>query len=68
MPEKNDPYEYLAKYVAKQGGDLHFGGTLKNVNFSDFRKSLGRIGRNEIVRSPAMEWRLFHLNNPKRKR
>lgn len=68
MSKKDDPYIYLAKYVAKQGGDLHFGGTLQNVNFSEFRKSLRRIGRKEIVRSPDLDWRLFHLNNPERKR
>lgn len=66
--KKDDPYSYVAKYVAKRGGDLHFGGTLKNVNFSEFRKSHRRIGRREIVRSPDLNWRFFHLNNPERKR
>lgn len=68
MSRKVDPYGYVAKYVAKRGGDLHFGGTLKDVNFSEYRKSLRRIGRKEIVRSPDMNWRFFHLNDPERKR
>jgi hypothetical protein len=67
MGKKDDPFAYVAKYVTKQGGDLHFGGTLQNVNFSEFRKSLRRHGT-EIVQSPNLNWRLFHLNNKGRKR
>lgn len=68
MSKQNDPFGYVAKYVAKQGGDLHFGGTLKDVNFSDFRKSIRWFGRKDIVRSANLGWRFFHLNNPRRKR
>lgn len=68
MSKKNDPFGYLAKYVTKKGGDLHFGGMLKNVNFSDFRKSLPRHGGKDIVRSANLDWRYFHLNHPRRKK
>lgn len=63
-----DPCAYVAKYVTKQNGEIHFGGTLANVNFSEYCKSLRQIGREEIVRSPNLDWRFFHLNNKERKR
>jgi hypothetical protein len=66
--KKDDPFGYVAKYVSKRGGDLHFGGTLANVNFSDFRKSLKRHGGEDIVRSVNLDWRFFHLNDPRRKK
>ena len=66
--KKDDPYGYVAKYVTKQGGDLHFGGTLAGVNFSDFRKTVRNIGRTEIVRSANLRRMYFHLNYPRRKR
>ncbi len=68
MSKKGDPYRYLAKYVCKEGGDLHFGGTLEGVNFSEFIKSRKAYGRKEVVVSANLDWRLFHLNNPRRKR
>jgi hypothetical protein len=68
MSKRNDPFTYVAKYVAKEGGDLHFGGTLQHVNFSDFRKSLRRHGRKEVVHSANLDWRFFHLNDPRRKK
>jgi hypothetical protein len=68
MSKKDDPYGYLAKYVTKQGADLHFGGTLANVNFSDFRRSLPSLGRTEIVRSANVSREYFHLNYPRRKK
>jgi hypothetical protein len=68
MCKKDGPFGYLAKYVTKKGGDLHFGGTLKNVNFSDFRKSIRRHGRKDIVHSANLGWRFFHLNDPRRKK
>ena len=68
MTEKGDAFTYVAKYVMKQGGGIHFGGTLKNVNFSEFRASLARYGRREIVHSDDLDWRFFHLNNPRRKK
>lgn len=67
MSKKGDPYLYVAKYVSKQGGDLHFGGTLGNVNFSEFRKSLAKRGT-DVVRSASMSRVHFHLNNPRRKK
>ena len=43
----------------------HFGGTLAGVNFSDYRKSLRRVGRKEIVKSPDLNSVFFHMNNPR---
>jgi hypothetical protein len=63
-----DAFTYVAKYVSKQGGDLHFGGTLSTVNFSEFRKSRRPYGRKQIVASPNLDWKFFHLNNPRRKK
>jgi len=68
MAKSGDPFTYVAKYVAKQGGDLHFGGTLQGVNFSEFRKTLRQLGRKEVVRSVNLDWRFFHMNNPRRKK
>jgi hypothetical protein len=68
MGKKEDPCRYVAKYVTKHGGDLHFGGTLGTVNFSEFRKSLSQLGRKQIVHSANLNWRFFHLNNPRRKK
>jgi hypothetical protein len=68
MSKKDDPFAYVAKYVTKQGGDLHFGGTLQTVNFSEFRKSLRAYGRKLIVHSANLDWRFFHLNDPRRKK
>ncbi len=68
MSKKGDPFSYLAKYVAKQGGDLHFGGTLQNVNFSEYRKSHGPLGRTQIVNSANLSRSFFHLNFPRRKK
>lgn len=68
MGKKDDPCSYVAKYVTKKGGDLHFGGTLQNVNFSDFRKSLRPYGRRDVVQSAYLDWRFFHLNDPRRKK
>jgi hypothetical protein len=65
---KGDPFIYLAKYVTKQGGELHFGGTLAGVNFSEFVKSRNAYGRKEIVTSANMGRPFFHLNNPRRKK
>ena len=66
--KKGDLFMYVAKYMTKQGGDLHFGGTLAGVNFSEFIKSRKAYGRKEIVLSANLDWRLFHLNNPRRKK
>jgi hypothetical protein len=68
MANKGDPFSYVAKYVTKQGGDLHFGGTLQNVNFSEFTKSRNAYGRKQVVRSANVDSRLFHMNNPRRKK
>jgi hypothetical protein len=68
MSKNGDPCGYIAKYVTKQRGDLHFGGTLRTVNFSEFRKSLSRLGRKQIVTSANLDWRFFHLNYPRRKK
>jgi len=68
MAEKRDPFAYVAKYITKQKGDLHFGGTLQDVNFSEFLKSLKAYGRKEIVKSPDLDSRFFHMNNPRRKK
>lgn len=68
VSKQNDPFTYLAKYVAKEGGDLHFGGTLQNVNFSEFRKSVRRIGCTEIVHSANLGKRFFHLTYSSRKK
>jgi hypothetical protein len=38
------------------------------VNFSEFRKSHRRCGRNEVVHSANLNWKFFHLNNPRRKK
>lgn len=68
-PRKNgDPFSYVAKYVTKQSGDFHFGGSLGGVNFSEFVKSRNAYGRRDIVRSANLNWELFHLNNPRRKK
>jgi hypothetical protein len=66
--KKGDPFIYLAKYVTKQGGGLHFGGTHAGVKFSEFIKSRKAIGRKEIVVSANLDWQLFHLNDPRRKK
>ena len=68
MAKQSDPFVYLSKYVTKRGGDLHFGGTLDGVNFSEHCKSLRRIGREEIVKSPDLNSAFFHMNNPRRKK
>ncbi len=68
MSKPPDPFAYVAKYVAKQGGDIHFGRTLKNVNFSEFRKSVRRHGRRDVVHSANLGWQFFHLNDPRRKK
>jgi hypothetical protein len=68
MGKKDNPFAYVAKYVTKQGGDLHFSGTLQNVNFSEFRKSHRRCGRKLVVRSADLNWKLFHSNDPRRKK
>jgi hypothetical protein len=68
MASRRDPCEYLAKYVTKQGGDIHFGGTFNGVNFSEFRKSRNAYGRREIVHSPNLPRHFFHMNNPRRKK
>ncbi len=68
MGKTGDPCSYVAKYVTKRGGDLHFGGTLRNVNFSEFRKSLSQVGRKEIVPSADLDWQFYHLNDPRRKK
>jgi hypothetical protein len=68
MALRRDPCEYLAKYVTKQGGDIHFGGTFSGVNFSEFRKSHNAYGRLEIVRSSNLSRHFFHMNNPRRKK
>jgi hypothetical protein len=68
MSKKDDPCSYVAKYVTKRGGDLHFGGTLWGVNFSDFAKSRRPIGRKDIVVSANLDRRLFHMNHKGRKR
>jgi hypothetical protein len=68
MSKSADPFSYLAKYVTKHGGDLHFGGTLQKVNFSFFSKSIRRLGRRNVVYSADLGWRFFHLNDPRRKK
>jgi|GEM_PF-3903586 len=68
MSRRNDPFGYVAKYVSKQGGDLHYGGTLENVNFSEFRKSRHKVGHKDIVRSANLSKRFFHLTYPRRKK
>lgn len=68
VPSSEDLFAYLAKYVAKEGGDLHFGGTLGGVNFSEFLKSQMPTEGKEIVESARVDWRLFHMNNKRRKR
>jgi len=68
MAKQSDPFVYLSKYVTKRGGDLHFGGTLQGVNFSEYFKSLRRIGRKEIVKSPDLDSLFFHMTNPRRKK
>ena len=68
MSKRGDPFTYVAKYIAKQGGELHFGGTLEGVNFSEFIKSRNPYGRKEIVTSASMGRTFFHLNNPRRKK
>lgn len=68
MSKENDPFSYVAKYVTKRGGDLHFGGTLENVNFSVFRKSCRKYSGKEIVQSAHLNWPFFHLNDPRRKK
>ena len=68
MGKKDDPFGYVAKYVTKKGGDLHFGGTLGNVNFSVFRKSLRQHGGRDVVQSARLGWQFFHLSNPRRKK
>jgi hypothetical protein len=68
MSKRRDAFSYAAKYVMKQGAETHFGGTLSNVNFSEFRKSRNAYGRRDIVPSANLNWKLFHLNNPRRKK
>jgi hypothetical protein len=68
MGKKGDPCGYVAKYVTKRGGDLHFGGTLSGVNFSESVKSRRPIGRKEIAVSANLDWRFFHMNHKRRKR
>jgi len=68
MSKKQNAFDYVAKYVTKQGGGLHFGGTLQNVNFSEFRKSRQKLGRTEIVASANLSGAFFHLNFPRRKK
>ena len=68
MSKKGDPFGYVAKYVTKRGGDLHFGGTLENVNFSEFLKTRRGYGRKDVVQSAHLGWRFFHLNDPRRKK
>ena len=65
--KNNDPFGYVAKYVTKQGGDLHFGGTLQSVNFSDYRKSHRQRGYTQVV-SANLSRPFFHLNFPRRKK
>lgn len=68
MIKKQDPFSYVAKYVTKENGDLHFGGTLSGVNFSKSVKSRKRCGRKEVVVSANLSSRLFHMGDPRRKR
>jgi hypothetical protein len=69
MSKKRKPTEYVAKYAVKQGGGLHFGGTLGGVNFSeDTRASLKFLGGEEIVTSVNCEHNLFHMRNPRARR
>jgi hypothetical protein len=68
MRKKDDLCVYVAKYVTKQGGDLHFGGTLQDVNFSEFLKSRSHCGRKLVVQSADLNWEHFHLNDPRRKK
>jgi hypothetical protein len=68
VSNSEDLFAYLAKYVAKEGGDLHFGGSLGGVNFSEFLKSQMPTEGKEIVESARVDWRLFHMNNKRRKR
>ena len=68
MGKRDDPFTYVAKYVSKQGGDLHLGGTLGDVNFSEFRKSFQRNGGRDVALSANVQWQLFHMNYKRRKR
>ena len=67
MADKDDPFTYLAKYVTKQG-ELSFGGTLADVNFSQTERSHKPTGRKEIVTSPNFSWLMFHMNDKRWKR
>ena len=68
MAKAKDPFSYLAKYITKQGGELHFGGTLSSVNFSQVKKSNKPTGKIEAVISAQLPWQLFHMNYKRRKR
>jgi len=68
MSKKKDARDYCAKYVCKKGGDLHFGGTFNGVNFSKPTNSIQPFGKKDTTVSANLDWRLFHMSDPRRKR
>jgi hypothetical protein len=68
MAKGQDPFTYLAKYVSKQGGDLHLGGTLEGVNFSEFLKSRQPYGRKTTAISANLPRGFFHVSDPRIRR
>jgi hypothetical protein len=68
MSKRNDPVGYVAKYVNKPGGGLHFGGTIGGVNFSKIIKSVRPYGRKKIAVSANLEHGFFHMNDPRVRR
>jgi hypothetical protein len=69
MSKKNDPVGYIAKYVNKQRGGLHFGGTIDGVNFSeDIRSRLRRGKPRDVTVSDNLSHDFFHLREPRVRR
>lgn len=68
MSRRIDPVRYVAKYANKQGGGLHFGGTIGGVNFSNIIKSLRPYGRKTVAYSANLKHGFFHMKNPRVRR
>jgi hypothetical protein len=68
MSKRFDPVRYVAKYAAKQGGGLHFGGTIGGVNFSNVTTSLRPYGRATIAISANLNSVFFHMKDPRVRR
>jgi hypothetical protein len=68
MSRNLNPARYVAKYASKQGGGLHFGGTIGVVNFSEVVASRLPYGRKVVAESVQVQYGFFHMRDKRIRR